>query len=62
MSHYTIEQAEIWAKEYNVDKDKFIFYPEYCTNLSNSIPKERDKYKILFAGTFGPTSNSERFL
>ena len=29
-SHYTKEQAIIWANQYNVDVDKFIFFPEYC--------------------------------
>ncbi len=61
LSHYTDEQAQLWANEYNVNKKKFKFFPEYCNedkfynkgNIDYSVPK------IVYAGTMCPTSFPE---
>lgn len=61
LSHYTDEEAVIWAKEYNVDKEKFIFFPEYC-NHDKFYFREDIYYKnpkIVYAGTMCPTSFTE---
>ena len=63
LSHFIKEQALIWAKEYKTDKDKFIFFPEYCDkdkffNRKNTPYK---KHKLVFAGSLGPTSDPQEF-
>lgn len=63
LSHFTKEQAKIWAKKYNVNEKKFIFFPEYCNEKNFSI-RENTTYqtpKLVFAGSLGPTSYPEEF-
>lgn len=61
LSHYTNKQAKLWAKEYNVSKKKFIFFPEYCIDINQDVPKTRKVDSIVFAGTFGPSVYPEQF-
>ncbi len=61
LSHYTDKQAKLWAKKYQVSKEKFIFFPEYCVDINQSVPKTRKVDSIVFAGTFGPTVYPEQF-
>lgn len=51
LSHFTQEQADIWSKEYDVDKKKFIFFPEYC-NEEKFIDKDitYEDIKLVYAG------------
>lgn len=63
LSHYTKEQAKIWAKKYKVNKKKFVFFPEFC-NEENFFDKkvlDTDTYNIAFAGSLSPTSYPEEF-
>jgi len=39
LSHYRKQQAKIWAEQYKVNKNKFIFFPEFC-NKENFINKK----------------------
>lgn len=52
LSHFTDEQALLWAKEYNTDKDKFIFFPEYCNkdNFNRKPPLKYENIKLVYAG------------
>jgi len=64
LSHYTHKQSEIWAKEYNVEQSKFIFFPEYC--IEENFNKKSFTYKksdinLVFAGTLPPSSYPEGF-
>lgn len=63
LSHYTDQQAKIWAKKYNVDVKKFIFFPEYCNEKNFNYPRKRSYQnpKLAFAGSLGPTSYPEEF-
>jgi len=61
LSHYTSDQAKIWAKKYNVSKDKFIFFPEYCNSFDTEIPSSRKKNRIVFAGAFSKSSYPIKF-
>lgn len=61
LSHYTHEQAKIWAKKYNVNENKFIFFPEYCNekNFNHRKNIAYQKPKLVFAGSLSPTSYPE---
>lgn len=48
LSHFTSEQALLWSEEYNVNKDKFIFFPEYC-NENSFIDKQLEYKNIILA-------------
>lgn len=61
LSHYTDEQSLIWTKEYNTNKDKFIFFPEYCDNLDIKKTNKKNKNSIVFAGTFSSTATPKSF-
>ncbi|AXH10879.1 hypothetical protein AHALO_2552 [Malaciobacter halophilus] len=53
LSHFTKEQAKLWAKEYNTNKNKFKFFPEYCNKKSfNNKPKIKysKNVKLVYAG------------
>ncbi len=53
LSHFTEEQYKIWAKEYNIDQDKFIFFPEYCNEDTFVVNKEKlykSSIKLVYAG------------
>ncbi|MCK5110919.1 MAG: hypothetical protein KAQ94_05310 [Arcobacteraceae bacterium] len=65
LSHYTKEQAKVWAKEYNTDKNKFIFFPDYC-NESNFVKKQlkfnpKTTINLVLAAAVAPTSYPEEF-
>lgn len=61
LSHYTDKQAEIWAKKYGVNKNKFIFFPEYCNeenfNFRTNIVYKNPK--LVLGGTLAPSSFPE---
>lgn len=61
LSHFTIEQAKLWAAEYNIDEDRFIFFPEYC-NEESFIDKhiEYKNIKIVYAGKILPSTFPEQ--
>jgi len=63
LSHFTKQQVKRWAKKYNVNKNKFIFFPEYC-NEENFIYKNMDydykNIKLVFAGMISRTSYPEQ--
>ncbi len=61
LSHYTDEQSVIWAQKYDTNKDKFIFFPEYCDNLNIKTIDKKDKNSIVFAGTFSSTATPRFF-
>lgn len=63
LSHYTKEQAKIWAKKYKVNKKKFVFFPEFCNeeNFCDKKVLDTDTYNIVFAGSLSPTSYPEEF-
>lgn len=63
LSHFTHEQVKIWAKKYKVNKKKFIFFPEFCNeeNFCDKKVPNTDRYKIVFAGSLGPTSYPQEF-
>lgn len=63
LSHYTHEQAKIWAKQYNVNENKFIFFPEFCDEKNFYFRKKinYENPKLVFAGSIGPTSYPEEF-
>jgi len=53
LSHFTKKQSIIWAKKYNVSKNKFIFFPEYCNEDNfqiGNINYDKNNIKLLFAG------------
>lgn len=60
-SHFTYEQAEIWAEKYKVDKSKFIFFPEYCNQYA-LIHKDisYENIKIAYAGRIHKSSYPEQ--
>ncbi len=63
LSHFTKEQAKLWAKEYNTSNNKFKFFPEYC-NKQNFNKKPIIKYKnihLVYAGKIPPTSYEEDY-
>ena len=62
LSHYTKEQAKIWSKKYNVNKDKFIFFPEFCNkeNFINNKIFYSDTIKIVYAGQIKPSNSTEK--
>lgn len=61
LSHFTQEQASIWAKRFNVNKDKFHFFPEYCNEESFHIRTNitYKKPKLVLAGSLSPSSYPE---
>lgn len=63
VSHFTHEQAELWAKEYGVDKKKFVFFPEFCNQFFDNKKKKYDKNKIrlTYAGAIPSTSQPEDY-
>lgn len=65
LSHFTKEQAKIWAKDYDVNKDKFLFFPEYCDdcNFEEKLVhfKNKNKITLVHAGTVPPSSKPEGF-
>lgn len=63
LSHYTQEQAKLWAKQYKVDQNKFIFFPEFCNENNFNFRKElrNISLRIAFAGSLGPTTYPEEF-
>ncbi len=63
LSHFTKEQAKLWAKEYGTDKNKFISFPEYCNEKSfNDKPALRYKnINIVYAGAIPATIQPEDF-
>jgi len=65
LSHYTKEQAKIWAKEYNVNKNKFIFFPEYCNEENFSTKpisfNPNNTINLVAAGSLAPSSFPEQF-
>lgn len=64
LSHYTEEQYEIWAMEYSVDKNKFIFFPELC-NIQSFINQKRYYNKkdiyLVYAGKISSTVMPEDY-
>lgn len=63
LSHFTKEQSLLWAEEYGVNADKFIFFPEYC-NESSFYDKPYLPYKnihLVYAGALPPTSFAEDY-
>lgn len=60
LSHYTQEESDKWAEEYGVEKNKFIFFPEFCNDLTQDIPTSRHENSLVWAGTYPPTSFHER--
>jgi len=63
LSHFTKEQAKLWAKDYKTDKNKFISFPEYC-NKNSFNDKPALKYKninIVYAGAIPATIQPEDF-
>lgn len=63
LSHFTKEQSKIWAKEYNVSSDKFIFFPEYCNKKSfHKKPLSSLKtINLVYAGALPPSSFAEDY-
>lgn len=63
LSHFTKEQAEIWAQEYNVSSDKFIFFPEYCNpnsfHIKPILPYEN--LHLVYAGALPASSFAEDY-
>ncbi len=63
LSHFTVEQSERWAEEYNLSKEQFVFFPEYCTKDSidtrDNINYDKNNIKLVMAGTLTPTSEPE---
>ena len=61
LSHYSKEQALIWSKNYRVDIDKFIFFPEYCNeeNFNNKKDIDLSILKLVYAGSMCPNSFPE---
>lgn len=60
LSHFTYQQTRQWSSEYNIDENKFIFFPEYC-NEESFVNKELlyENIKIVYAGRIQPTSYPE---
>lgn len=64
LSHYGKKQHNLWAKEYCVSKEKFVFFPEYCNadNFNNKpITLNKKEINLVFAGTIPPSSYPEEF-
>ncbi|MDC7250241.1 MAG: hypothetical protein PQJ49_10030 [Sphaerochaetaceae bacterium] len=61
LSHFTGPQAEIWAKRYNVCKEKFRFFPEYCNEESFYFRSNLsyEKPRLVLAGSLSPSSYPE---
>lgn len=63
LSHFTKEQYLPWAKEYNTNESKFIFFPEFC-NENNFNKRKPIKYKnihLVYAGAIPPTSFPDEY-
>ena len=61
LSHFTQEQALLWSEQYDVNADKFIFFPEYC-NKEFFYDKERE-YKnihLVYAGKIQKSTYPEQ--
>ena len=64
LSHYTTEQANIWAREYQVDKSKFLFFPDMCNE--DYFYKKQNTFNIknihlVYAGRIASTSLPEEY-
>ena len=63
LSQYAEEEGKLWAAEYNTNPDKFIFFPELCTE-SSFVEKSAvtyDKTRLVHAGSCPPTSMPEGY-
>ncbi len=65
LSHFTKEQYLLWEKEYNIDKNKFTFFPEFCNNES-FVDKKRKEYdiqniRLVYAGKISSTTLPEDY-
>jgi hypothetical protein len=61
LSHFTNKQSKIWAKKYDVDSKKFLFFPEYCNEdffLERKL--QYKNVKIVFAGSINQTTLPEQ--
>ncbi|NCO01828.1 MAG: hypothetical protein GW906_08345 [Epsilonproteobacteria bacterium] len=64
LSHYATSYRNKLANTYNVSKEKFIFFPEYC-NEENFVTKKLLHYKksknkkLLWIGGFVPTTGPQ---
>jgi len=56
VSHYTAAEASRWAREYGVEKNRFVFLPEFSTVLDLEVPSDRDDMALVWAGTVPPSS------
>ncbi len=63
LSHFTVEQAKIWAKSYNVDVNKFIYFPEMCheDNMIDKFIKIDKEINLVYAGRISPTSLPQEY-
>ncbi|MGB5793687.1 hypothetical protein [Poseidonibacter sp.] len=61
LPHYTTQQAKLWLKEYQLEKDKFVFFPEYCNIVKNDISIKKFTNSIVFAGAFSSSTYPKRF-
>ena len=64
LSHFTQEQANLWASEYSCDQNKFIFFPEFC-NPNSFISREysyhRNTINLVYAGKIPSTNLPEDY-
>lgn len=65
LSHFTKEQTKIWVKEYKVNENKFLFFPEYCNKINfqnkDVTLHQKKKVNLVHAGTVPPSSFPEEF-
>ncbi|NQY94603.1 MAG: hypothetical protein HRT43_10580, partial [Campylobacteraceae bacterium] len=73
LSHYSPEYVnKVWVEEYDIEKNNFIFFPEYTDTskhfIRNNTSFEKNNIKLLSLGRLGPTchpkniSNNQLFL
>lgn len=61
-SHFSDSYSKKLAKKYNIDKSKFVFFPEYCSKDNfyvRKLPTYTTEKNILFAGILVSTSKPE---
>lgn len=61
LSHFTQEQAVLWSKEYGVDLNRFVFFPEFCNK--DSFENRAIEYKdihLVYAGKIQKSTYPEQ--